>query len=97
MEYVKHNEGMVREKIASWSDLPEDEFATMLESIGNGDSGVQCSEEIVACISLMTGFNIVLFEVTEAGDVANGVTGHDIFYATDTQSMYGTCFCRKIK
>jgi hypothetical protein len=95
MEFVKHNEGMVREKIPSWRDLPEEEFATMLESIGNGDSGVQCSEEIVACISLMTGFNIVLFEVTEAVDLANGMTGHDIFYATDTLGMARVCRKRK--
>ena len=67
VEYVNNNEGMVREKFTSWRDLSQCEFALMLESIGNGDSGVLLSEEIVACISMMTGFNIMRFASTEAG------------------------------
>ncbi len=87
MEFVNNNEAMVREKFTSWRDLSEGEFAAMLESIGNGDSGVQLSDEIVACISMMTGFNIVIFEVAAAGEVVNGVTGYDIFYSTERLGM----------
>ncbi len=86
MEYLKNNLPMLREKFSGWADLSHPEVAAMVESIGNGDSPVQCSEEIVACMSLMTGFNIVLFDVTEAeGDV---VPSYDTFYS---MNRLGTC------
>lgn len=94
MEYLKNNLPMLRENFSGWADLSHAEVAAMVESIGNGDSPVQCSEEIVACMSLMTGFNIVLFDVTEAEGEAGVVPSYDTFYSMSRLGTYCILFSK---
>ena len=84
------NSAKLRCSVAAWNHLTDDEFNFMLSCVGDCESTVAYSEELMSCISKMTGFNIVVLDVVvddeaQAGEVAP--VEPLIYYSTDTLGM----------
>jgi hypothetical protein len=82
-DYLTENAAKLRSSIFSWKDLSDIEFESMLSSICDCESKVGYSEELITCISMMTGFNIVVLDVAEGAESVD----HVIYYSTDTLGM----------
>ena len=82
-DYLTGNAAKLRSSINSWQDLRDIKFDSMLSSICDCESTVGYSEELMTCISMMTGFNIVVLDVAEGAEEVD----HVIYYSTDTLGM----------